>query len=281
MATCSIFIFLKSFDKDNKSQSYILIKTHPKLKNADLNYCYHFIFSSFLPKFASSIELQIYNKTNDMLPFDIQTEELQKGELEKVATILTNSFETNPAYSLIFTRRDKLREGLFWLFKTNLFLLNRSTPVTKVVKEKKTGEIIGVFSLLPPGGVKSEPLAYFQIGIFGFIKKFGFHTLHKMLGMDSFNKKLLIDAIGTNEYYYLSMVVVKEEYRGTGIGSFMIKNCIEELRLAEKKCNIVGLTTQLPENVTFYSRLGFQTLDEGEVRFKHNSYYNYNMKLDL
>ena len=212
---------------------------------------------------------------------DIKIEELQKDELEKVATILTDAFESNPAYSLIFTRKDKLREGLFWLFKTNMFLLNQKTTVTKVVKEKNSGEIIGVYSLLPPGGVKSKHITYFQIDIPEFILKFGFQAFRKMLGMDSFNKKLLTDAIRTKEYFYLSMVVIKEGYRGTGIGSFMIKNCIDELRSTENKCRIVGLTTQLPENVTFYTRLGFQTLEEGEVRFKRDSYYNYNMKLDL
>ena len=216
-----------------------------------------------------------------MLPFNITIEDLQKDELEKVATILTDAFETNPAYSLIFTRKDKLREGLLWLFKTSLFLLNRKTTVTKVVKEKKSGKIIGVFSMLPPGGIKTGPIAYLQIGLPKFIKNFGFYTLRKMLGMDSFNKKLLMDAIGTKEYFYLSMVVVKEEYRGKGVGSFMIKNCIEELRTEKKKCHIVGLTTQLPENVTFYSRIGFHLLNEGEVRFKQDCYYNYNMKLDL
>ena len=216
-----------------------------------------------------------------MHQFDIKIEEFQKNEQEKVATILTDAFETNPAYSLIFTRKDKLREGLLWLFKTNLFLLNQNTIVTKVVKEKTSGEIIGVYSLLPPGGIKTKTMAYLKIGIPGFIKKFGFNTLRNMLGMDSFNKKLLIDAIGTTDYYYLSMVVVKEEYRGAGIGSFMIKNCIDELRTTAKKCQVLGLTTQLPENVTFYSRLGFQTLNEGEVLFKRNRYYNYNMKLDL
>jgi Predicted acetyltransferase len=216
-----------------------------------------------------------------MHQFDIKIEELKKDEHEKVATILTDAFETNPAYSLIFTGKDKLRDGLLWLFKTNLFLLNRKTIVTKVVKEKKSGEIIGVFSLLPPGGVKTKTMAYLQIGIPRFIKKFGFHTFRKMLGMDSFNKKLLVDAIGTKEYYYLSMVVVKEEYRGAGIGSFMIKNCIDELKAAMKRCQVLGLTTQLPENVTFYTRLGFQLLNEGEVQFKQNRYYNYNMKFDL
>lgn len=216
-----------------------------------------------------------------MLPFDVQIEELKKDEYEKVAAMLTDAFESNPAYALIFTKKDKLREGLLWLFKTNLFLINRRMSVTKIVREKETGKIIGVFSLLPPGGVKPKLSDYLKIGLPGFISKFGFRTLHKMLGMDSYNKGLLTKAIGTSEYYYLSMVAIKEEYRGTGIGSFMITHCLNELRSTERECHTVGLTTQLPENVTFYSRLGFEKLDEGEVRFMEDRYYNYNMKLDL
>lgn len=77
------------------------------------------------------------------------------------------------------------------------------------------------------------------------------------------------------------MVAVKEEYRRTGIGSFMIDNCINELRGEDKKCHVVELTTQLPESVIFYTRLGFRKLDEGEVKYQQKSYYNYNMKLDL
>lgn len=212
---------------------------------------------------------------------DIRIEKIQKEEQGEVATILTDAFESNPAYGLIFARKDKLREGLLWLFKTNLFLLNRRIPVTRVVKEKVDGKIIGTFSLLPPGGIKSEFSDYLKIRLTYFIANFGIKTLYKMLGMDSYNKELLTKAIKTKDYYYLSMVAVKEDYRGTGIGSLMIMSCLKELRSAERKCPIVGLTTQLPENVTFYSRLGFQKLDEGEVQFKQDCYYNYNMKLDL
>ncbi len=216
-----------------------------------------------------------------MQTLDIHIEDLQHNDHEKVAALLTDAFESNPAYALIFNEKDKLRDGLFWLFKTNLFLINRRISVTKVVKEKKSGEIIGVYSLLSPGGVKSQFSDYLNIGLFRFIFKFGLRTLHKMLAMDSYNKQLLTNAIGTNEHYYLSMVVIKEAYRGTGIGSYMIATCLEELRSVERKCHVVGLTTQLPESVTFYTRLGFQKLDEGEVQFKQDRYYNYNMKMSL
>lgn len=216
-----------------------------------------------------------------MIPFDIQIEKLQKNDIDKASAMLADTFVSNPAYILIFTKKDKLWDGLFWLFKTNLFLLNQESIVTNVVKTKESGKIIGIYSLLPPGGIKPKFRNYLQIGLPLFILKFGFRILHKMLGLSSYNKQLLTKAINSNEYYYVSMVAVKEEYRGTGIGSFMIKNCIDQLRAKKRKCHVIGLTTQLPENVTFYTRLGFQKLDEGEVQYKQDRYYNYNMKLDL
>jgi len=216
-----------------------------------------------------------------MTPVDIKIEKLQKSDIDIVAALLADTFETNPAYALIFKKKDALWDGLYWLFKTNLLLINKRGTVTSVAKEKASGNIIGVYSLLPPGGVKSTFSDYLHIDLPQFILKFGFRTLQKMLGMDSYNKQLLNEAIHTNEYYYLSMVAIKQEYRGAGIGSFMIRNCIDELKSSDRKCHLVGLTTQLPENVTFYTKLGFQKLNEGEVQFKKDRYYNYNIKFDL
>ncbi len=216
-----------------------------------------------------------------MTSADVKIEKLQQSDIEIVAALLADTFETNPAYALIFKKKDTLWDGLYWLFKTNLILINKRGTVTSVAKEKATGNIIGVYSLLPPGGVKSAFSDYWHIDLPQFIVKFGFGTLQKMLGMDSYNKQLLNEAIHTNEYYYLSMVAIKQEYRGGGIGSFMIRNCIDELKSRERKCHLVGLTTQLPENVTFYAKLGFQKLNEGEVQFKENRYFNYNIKYDL
>lgn len=212
---------------------------------------------------------------------DVRIDRLKESEYEEVATILVDAFESNLAYASIFVNKDKLRDGLFWLFKTNLYLINRRQAVTKVVRMKNSMEIIGVFSLLPSNGVKSELRDYFKIGLPRFIMNFGLSALRTMLKMDSLNKQLLTNAIGTNDYYYLSMVAIKANYQGSGIGSYMIDDCLQKLRSINRICHIVGLTTQLPENVTFYNRLGFLKLDEGEIQLKKGCYYNYNMKLDL
>jgi len=212
---------------------------------------------------------------------NISIGEMKISELEEVAGILTDAFETNPAYSLIFKNADNLKEGLFWLFKTNLFLLNRRQILTRVVKDKDSGKILGSYTLIPPGGAKISFVDYFKIGLFRFIRKFGFRTLNKMMGMDSYNKELLNKSIQVKDYYYLSMVALKEECRGRGLGSYMIKHCLEELSRSGRECNLLGLTTQLPENVIFYSRLGFELIDEGEAVYKQDRYYNYNMKYEF
>jgi ribosomal protein S18 acetylase RimI-like enzyme len=165
--------------------------------------------------------------------------------------------------------------------KTNLILNNHKQALTRVIKEKDTGIIIGTFTLIPPQGVKNGIAVYSKIGIPGFIIKFGLKSFIRMLGLDHCNKLSLTKSMNTSVYYYLSMVVIRERYRGAGIGSYAIKYAVQELVSSNPACNLIGLTTQLPENVAFYSRLGFDKIDEGYIDFKRDRYYNYNMKLNI
>lgn len=206
---------------------------------------------------------------------------IQETEFDEVTRVLTDAFLTNPAYSIIFKDPKKREAGLLWLFRTSLFLLNRKQALTNVVKERETGKIIGTFTVVPPEGVKKGFGAYLKVGIPGFIINFGMSSLSRMLSMDDYNKQLLTDAMGTSAYYYLSMVVIRHEYRGTGIGTYAIRYAIEELTASGPACKLMGLTTQLPENVIFYSRLGFTALDDTHADFRGYRYFNCNMKLDL
>jgi ribosomal protein S18 acetylase RimI-like enzyme len=195
--------------------------------------------------------------------------------------MLTEVFISNPAYSIVFQKKNRKEEGLRWLFKASLKLNNHKHTLTYVIKEEETKKIIGTYTLIPPQGLKNGIAIYLKIGIPAFISKFGLQAFIRMLSLDDYNKSVLRKSIKATEYYYLSMVAVREEYRGRGIGSDAIQYAISELMASNPTCNLIGLTTQLPENVTFYSRLGFEKIDEGLVNFKGDSYYNYNMKLTL
>jgi GNAT superfamily N-acetyltransferase len=211
----------------------------------------------------------------------LKIEKIQSSEINEVANILTDAFKTNPAYSIIFKKKNQLEDGLSWLFKTILFINNQKQALTSVVKEEDTGKIIGTFTLIPPQGVKKSIAIYSKIGIPKFILKFGITAFVRLLGLDSCNKKTLMKSMKTSEFYYLSMVVIRKEYRGKGVGSYVLRHAFQELIYSNPACNLIGLTTQLSENVTFYSRLGFNKLDEGYVDFRKDRYYNYNMKLNL
>ncbi len=203
---------------------------------------------------------------------------MQPSEMNEVADVLTDSFLTNPVYAIIFRKENQRKDGLRWVFKASLILSNQKQILTRVVKEKDTGRIIGTFTLVPPRGVKNGLSPYLKIGLPGFIVKFGMDPLIRMLGLDACNNQVLAESIKAPEYYYLTMVVIQKEFRGTGVGSYAIKHAIQELISSNPACKLMGLTTQLPENVTFYSRLGFEKLDEGYIDFKGDKYYNYNMK---
>jgi hypothetical protein len=56
---------------------------------------------------------------------NLTIEKIRNSEFDEVAEILTDAFITNPAYSLIFTKKNQQKEGLLWLFKTSLFILNQ------------------------------------------------------------------------------------------------------------------------------------------------------------
>ncbi|MDR1600942.1 MAG: hypothetical protein LBS42_00740, partial [Tannerella sp.] len=126
--------------------------------------------------------------TTDFSGFYI--EKIQMREINEVANILTDAFETHPAYSSIFNQTN-LREGLIRLFGTSLFLLNRHQILTELVKEKDSCKIVGTFTLIPPDGVKGTFSDYLQAGLPEFIYRFGLPVLFRMLSMERFNKKVL------------------------------------------------------------------------------------------
>ena len=175
-------------------------------------------------------------------------EKINQSEIKEVAGLLTDAFYTNPAYSIVFKKKDQQRDGLLWLFKASLIIDNHKQTLTRVIKEKDTGKIIGTFTLIPPQGVKKGIAVYSKIGIVDFMAKFGLGSFIRMLRLDDCNKLTLKKSIQTAAYYYLSMVVIREEYRGKGIGTYAISNAIQELVASNPSCKTIGLTTQLPEH---------------------------------
>ena len=80
----------------------------------------------------------------------------------------------------------------------------------------------------------------------------------------------LEQTFGDRPYWYLNNMVVREHLRGTGIGTRLLR---EQLQIVaeQEPTYAIGLSTQRPENVTFYQRLGFQTALEHRRRERPRS----------
>ncbi|MDR0581540.1 MAG: GNAT family N-acetyltransferase [Prevotellaceae bacterium] len=208
-------------------------------------------------------------------------EKIKDSDVNETTDILTDVFKTNSAYSLIFQNKAQLEDGLKWLFKADLLRINHKQPLTNVVKEKDTGKILGTYTLIPPEGAKIPFPVYLKIGLPRFVFRLGVDPLMRMLDLGKFNKKLLTESMKVPSYWYLSMVAIRKEYQGKGIGTAVLQQAIRALEASHSTCKLLGLTTQLPENKVFYSRLGFDVLDEGTVTFRGDAYYNCTMKLRI
>jgi GNAT superfamily N-acetyltransferase len=66
-------------------------------------------------------------------------------------------------------------------------------------------------------------------------------------------------ALPGQPFWYLNNMVVRKHLRGTGVGSRLLREQLPVVAGIEPGFAI-ALATQRPENVTFYQRLGFQTV---------------------
>ena len=74
----------------------------------------------------------------------------------------------------------------------------------------------------------------------------------------------LEQALGDRPCWYLNNMVVREHLRGKGIGSQLLREQLPAVARMEPLYS-VALSTQRPENVTFYERLGFRPVLDGII----------------
>lgn len=197
--------------------------------------------------------------------------------LDDCTQLLTDAFADNSAYQLIFREGADPRPGLYKIFKSSLRLLNDKQALSRIILDRENGDLLGTYTLIPPQHKGAKIGTYLSLPFPQFVWEYGIFAVWRMFETDRLNIKALQKAMPQDEFAYLSMVAIVEEKRGTGIGSYAMQACIEEHERGKDAALPIALTTQLPENVRFYEKHGFQLLDEGLLRLGRRSYYNYCM----
>lgn len=214
-----------------------------------------------------------------MLPEHLsELEYLRYDQVEEAAELIADAFLDWPTYCHIYQELEDedRREALVWLFTKNLMLqLHNETSTSGMARcafVRKPGhppKMICFFLLATPDMDNYiSGWTILKTGILWFPLKFGFRSFSRLLQADKKVKELkrrFLQSQGENlqnrnRYCTLERMTVHPSMQGRGVGSHFLRMALEEIR-RNYGCL---LQTRKEINVGFYSRLGFQVVNNGE-----------------
>lgn len=190
----------------------------------------------------------------------MEKKKLTRKELEYYARMASETYVNDPVH-VYATKNEKLRKKFLYHFMIERLSTSNGEDFIFEDKEKRglcvwrdAHNDYTMFDFLKcPNWVF---LCVYNISLIKTLKVFS-HLDQKV-----FEKNTLL----------ISPVFVDKDHKGKGIGTALIKRGIEELIPLGYK---LGLETQNPENVAFYERLGFKTVEY--KFFKSEKIHNYYM----
>ena len=176
------------------------------------------------------------------------------------AELLAEAFFDNPAHRYFCPDDSRRLAQLVWLLGGNLHL-QPDLSASFCLVDGDVVQAMGFWtrSTTPPVGTWRK----LRSGILEVPFRLGWTGMRRVFEVTAAVERQLERVMRHRPYWYLNNMVVRAELRGTGVGSRLLKEQLAIVAKAEPSFAIV-LATQRPENVTFYRRLGFESvLDEG------------------
>jgi len=172
--------------------------------------------------------------------------------LDSAGSLLAEAFFTNPAHTYICPDPGRRRDQLEWLLGGNLRLqdLRASFCLTNGPAVDAMG--FWTASTAPRIGT----LRKIRAGLLAAPSRLGWAGVRRLFEVTGEIDRHLEQTLGDQPYWYLNNMVVREHLRGTGIGTRLLRHQLAIVAETEP-AYAIALSTQRPENVTFYQRLGF------------------------
>jgi GNAT superfamily N-acetyltransferase len=175
--------------------------------------------------------------------------------------LLAEAFFDNPAHVYICANPRTRLAHLEWLLGGDL----RTQPDLRASFCLSEGAVVNAMGFWTRSDApKASLLSQIRAGLLAAPLKLGFEGVRRLGEVTRSIDQHLDRALGDAPYWYLNNMVVRDKLRGSGMGT----------RLLEEQLHVVGkadpdrrlaLSTQRPENVTFYGRLGFQVALDEEI----------------
>ena len=192
---------------------------------------------------------------------------------DPAAELLAHAFFTNPAHAYICPDPARRTAQLRWLLGGNLRLQPDLTASFCVARDSIV-DAMGFWT--PPGAAEIGFMAKVKAGILAAPVRLGAGGTRRLLEVTSEIDRQRDRLLADGPFWYLNNMAVREELRGTGIGTNLLREQLAGLTETAPAAP-AALTTQRPENVTFYRRLGFEIASEDIVGRGPGSFTNWTM----
>lgn len=186
----------------------------------------------------------------------IMYREAFKKELGKIAKIVADTFGEYPMYTLTFRDKFKNKEDfIHYITKLNRVHIKANFKKHKCFVGIEEEKIVSVALLQDPKIKRISLLNYIFSGGINLLFPVGLKRL-----IDFFNISNKAHEACTREYkdaWYIELLAVSSEYKGKGIGSKMIEECIIPYVISQNG-NQITLITNTEKNCKFYEKNGFE-----------------------
>lgn len=184
--------------------------------------------------------------------------------------LLADAFLTNPAHVYICPDHQRRRLQLEWLLGGNL-RMQPDLDYSFCLANENEVQAMGFWTR--SSGPRPSMLQKVRAGFLAAGSRLGPAGVRRLFEVTSQIDRQLSETFGATPYWYLNNMVVAKDLRGTGVGTRLLA---EQLSIVAQAAPSLpsALTTQRPENVVFYERLGFRVAVEhivgsGPVAFRN------------
>jgi len=198
---------------------------------------------------------------------------LTPKDMNAAALLLADAFHDNPAHTYIYPNPLKRRDQLKWLMHTNLkaqFKVGQS-----FAKKSANGQIAAMGFWHPPATAPASFYQLLRVGFFFMPFRDGMSAFKRMLHAVQEIEERRALALNGRESWYLNNMVVSSDQRGQGLGGKTLRHQLDTL--VQPSGYPASLTTQKPENVSFYRALGFDVANDTPITDGEQAFPNWVM----
>ena len=203
----------------------------------------------------------------------IEYREAYKSELKEIAKMVAESFGEYPMYTLTFRDKFKTKEDFIsYITKLNKVHISANARKHKCFVGVKDGKIVSVALLQNPNIKRISLWNYIVSGGNSLLFPVGFKRLIDFFNISNIAHKACEEK--HKDAWYIELLAVNPNYKGQGLGSKMINDCLIPYCKAQGASEL-ALITNTKANCKFYEKNGFNNFSYKKLNWKNKYIDNF------